>query len=73
MPRCPICDRQTSRFAAAPSGLRPASPRTKNAAFPFCSPRCKQVDLGKWLNEEYRVPVPDDSPEDEAPNAQEEA
>lgn len=22
---------------------------------PFCSRRCKLVDLGKWLNEEYRV------------------
>lgn len=22
---------------------------------PFCSQRCKLVDLGKWLNEEYRV------------------
>lgn len=22
---------------------------------PFCSQRCKLVDLGKWLNEEYRI------------------
>jgi endogenous inhibitor of DNA gyrase (YacG/DUF329 family) len=22
---------------------------------PFCSERCKQVDLGQWLNEEYSV------------------
>ena len=42
MPRCPICD-------------RPAAPRSENAAFPFCSPRCKQVDLGKWLDEDYRI------------------
>jgi endogenous inhibitor of DNA gyrase (YacG/DUF329 family) len=41
---CPICD-------------RPAAPRKDNPAFPFCSPRCRTVDLGKWLNEEYRVPV----------------
>ena len=30
---------------------------------PFCSERCKLVDLGKWVNEEYRVPgreVPSD-------------
>lgn len=25
---------------------------------PFCSPRCKLVDLGNWLNEEYRVSEP---------------
>lgn len=23
--------------------------------FPFCSPRCKAIDLSKWINEEYRV------------------
>lgn len=31
---------------------------------PFCSERCKLIDLGKWVNEEYRVPgreVPPDS------------
>jgi len=30
---------------------------------PFCSRRCKLIDLGKWLNEEYRIseeiPEPD--------------
>jgi endogenous inhibitor of DNA gyrase (YacG/DUF329 family) len=23
---------------------------------PFCSERCKLVDLGRWVDEEYRVP-----------------
>ena len=23
---------------------------------PFCSERCKTIDLGAWANEEYRVP-----------------
>jgi uncharacterized protein len=23
---------------------------------PFCSERCKLVDLGRWVNEEYSVP-----------------
>ena len=23
---------------------------------PFCSQRCKQIDLGRWLNEEYGIP-----------------
>ncbi|NLX22507.1 MAG: DNA gyrase inhibitor YacG [Phycisphaerae bacterium] len=22
---------------------------------PFCCKRCKLIDLGKWLNEEYRI------------------
>ena len=34
---------------------KPVAARTLNGAFPFCSPRCKAVDLGKWLGEEYRV------------------
>jgi hypothetical protein len=25
---------------------------------PFCSERCQLVDLGRWVNEEYRVPGP---------------
>lgn len=34
---------------------------------PFCSERCKLVDLGKWVNDEYRVPgreIPPDSKSD---------
>ncbi len=35
---------------------------------PFCSERCKMVDLGAWATESYRIPVEEenDSPEDEA-------
>ena len=34
---------------------------------PFCSKRCADVDLGKWLNESYTIPAPleDLSEEDE--------
>lgn len=34
---------------------RPFSPN-ENSAGPFCSQRCKTIDLGKWLGEEYRIP-----------------
>lgn len=51
--KCPICD-------------APVEPRSRNQAFPFCSPRCKTIDLGKWLNEEYRVPAAEgDEPDDD--------
>ncbi len=43
--RCPIC-------------RKPVAPREGNPAFPFCSDRCRLVDLGKWLGEEYRIPGP---------------
>ncbi len=42
---CPICG-------------KPAAPRTENHAHPFCSDRCRLVDLGKWLGEAYRIPGP---------------
>lgn len=47
MAPCPICK-------------RPAAPRVDNRAFPFCSPRCKTVDLGQWVNEKYSVPASDE-------------
>jgi len=31
---------------------------------PFCSARCRTIDLGKWLGEGYRLPtdeIPDES------------
>jgi hypothetical protein len=27
--------------------------------FPFCSDRCKLIDLGRWLDGKYQVPVVD--------------
>jgi uncharacterized protein len=29
--------------------------------FPFCSERCKLVDLGRWFNEEYSIPAEEES------------
>lgn len=42
MKRCPVCDGAVS-------------PRAENPAFPFCKPRCKQIDLGKWLGGDYVI------------------
>lgn len=36
---------------------------TNNSFRPFCSERCKMIDLGKWANEEYRVAQPADQDE----------
>ncbi len=30
---------------------------------PFCSKRCSDVDLGRWLNGDYRIPT-DEAPGD---------
>lgn len=39
---------------------------------PFCSKRCADIDLGRWLKEGYRVPTeegpdPDEPPADPPP------
>jgi len=41
---------------------KPSSPRQR----PFCSPRCATLDLGRWLNNDYRVPT-DEAPGDAPP------
>ena len=48
--RCAICEKQ----------FDPAT----SAAMPFCSDRCRQIDLGRWLREVYSVPVERDPDED---------
>lgn len=50
--RCPICKK--------PSAPPPPPP----SPYPFCSERCKLIDLGRWLDGTYRIPVTD--PEDAA-------
>ncbi len=53
---------------------RPVPPRSGNRSFPFCSDRCRLVDLAKWLGEEYRIPGrrAGDDTEDERPPPPEE-
>ena len=41
--RCPVCERQFDP--------------TRTTAMPFCCERCRQIDLGRWLNEGYSVHV----------------
>ncbi len=46
--RCPICSRQ---FQVAKLDELPS--------FPFCSDRCKLVDLGRWIDGAYAIPGTD--------------
>jgi endogenous inhibitor of DNA gyrase (YacG/DUF329 family) len=43
MPKCPVCDAAVS-LETTPT-------------VPFCSDRCRLIDLGRWLDEGYAVPV----------------
>jgi endogenous inhibitor of DNA gyrase (YacG/DUF329 family) len=38
----------------------------KNPFRPFCSERCKKIDLGAWAEEKYVIPVvnPPENPDD---------
>jgi uncharacterized protein len=35
-----------------------------NASKPFCSERCRDVDLNRWLSDSYRIPAAKDDDED---------
>ncbi len=50
MMRCPICKSETV-YAGNPFR-------------PFCSERCKLIDLDNWLEGRYRVPGIHDAPRD---------
>ncbi|NBT13515.1 MAG: DNA gyrase inhibitor YacG [Planctomycetia bacterium] len=56
MPRCPVCDADVDL--------------DKTPTVPFCSDRCRLIDLGRWLDESYAVPEPkrpaDDADDEEA-------
>lgn len=40
--RCPRCRKRTVLQG--------------NPSRPFCSERCRLIDMGAWVNEEYRIP-----------------
>ena len=42
--RCPVC-------------RKPPAPRGDKSPFPFCSERCKLIDLGRWFDGAYQIPV----------------
>jgi endogenous inhibitor of DNA gyrase (YacG/DUF329 family) len=52
--RCPVCEREFD-LAASP-------------APPFCSERCRTIDLGRWLGETYSLPTVPDPEADEKPD-----
>jgi hypothetical protein len=51
--RCPICKKAT---------------KTADPDFPFCSDRCRQIDLGKWASDGYVISSPAAESEDAIPD-----
>ena len=54
---CPICGKAVIWSA-------------ENRWRPFCSERCKLIDLGQWATEKYRVPVAKTEPDPILPEEQ---
>ena len=51
--RCPTCRKVVLR---------------SDAEFPFCSERCRLIDLGKWASGGYVISSPLNDPEADEPN-----
>ena len=52
--KCPVCG-------------KPAAGKSSNRFAPFCSRRCADLDLGKWLKGSYAIPCPPDEAESPVP------
>ena len=55
--RCPVC-----RKVMDETGLQNSR---EGGFYPFCCNRCRMIDLGKWFDGDYRIPV-EVKPEEEA-------
>jgi uncharacterized protein len=53
-------DRRSAASRACPICGKPVDP----AFSPFCSKRCADIDLNRWLSGVYAVPVKEDEDED---------
>ncbi|KHD89088.1 MULTISPECIES: DNA gyrase inhibitor YacG [Bdellovibrio] len=52
---------QKPRQVKCPQCGRLALYSPENPFRPFCSERCRIIDLGAWASEEYKIPVKDSS------------
>jgi uncharacterized protein len=55
---------QTQKSIRCPNCRKPA-PWEGNPFRPFCSERCRMIDLGAWVAEEYRIPAEGKQDEEE--------
>ena len=56
---------EKTKKVACPTCGKAVEWRPENAWRPFCSERCKMIDLGEWATENYKMPVQDSDALDE--------
>jgi len=54
------------RVVACPQCGRPVEWAVTSRWRPFCSARCRTIDLGAWAAEKYRVPVEEAEDQDDS-------
>jgi endogenous inhibitor of DNA gyrase (YacG/DUF329 family) len=57
-----------ARTVSCPHCGKPAAWESANPWRPFCSERCKLIDLGAWATEAYRIPTPEERDESKQPD-----
>jgi endogenous inhibitor of DNA gyrase (YacG/DUF329 family) len=63
MPVKPKADRGSGKGGGKKPCPICGKPATKNS-LPFCSERCRDVDLNRWLSNSYAIPGREDEGED---------
>lgn len=51
-----------------PTCLRPVEWSPASQFRPFCSDRCRLIDLGAWLTEQHKIPDESATAEDQVPS-----
>ena len=52
----------TRRTVNCPNCGKPAVFAPENPYRPFCCERCRQIDMGAWASDQYRVPGSEPDP-----------
>lgn len=56
-----------AKMVSCPTCAKQVEWKSENRFRPFCSERCKKIDLGAWANEEYRVSQSAPTDDEETP------
>ena len=58
--KCPTCDKVIPSMTTTCEGKK----KLNGKFFPFCSQRCKLIDMGAWFDADYAIPVAESDTEE---------